>query len=190
MSDEHLRRLERRWRETGTDTDGANYLRAILRLGRVTEDQLEALAYLGHGASAELLTRPVWNKPVNAVFVAAAKLQPSWWGALLLEVGGAYPRGSAVRMVADNFEDMRTADVGMQADPDAPMASLFLSATLACSRTDMTSDTDSTWDLFQYSLNQLIRGPSLVRDRPTWSVVRELFLVALEREVLGVCGTA
>lgn len=184
MSDEHLRKLERHWRESGDPHDGANYLRALLRLGRITEDQLEALAYLGHEPSVELLTKPRWTDPDNAIFAVAAKLPPSWWAALLLKVGGAYPAGSTVRMVADHFDDMRTADVGTQLDADAPMASLFLSAMLQCSRTHQPADTDSIWDLFQYSLNQLVRGPSLVRGRPTWEEIKTLFRDALLKEVL------
>ena len=55
MSDQKLRDLERRWRETGSVEDEAAYLRERVRVGDLTQERLELAAYCGHeGARAAL----------------------------------------------------------------------------------------------------------------------------------------
>jgi hypothetical protein len=55
MSDERLRMLERRWKETGAVEDEAAYLQERLRTGDLARDKLELAAYLGYpGARAAL----------------------------------------------------------------------------------------------------------------------------------------
>ena len=48
MSDQRLRELERRWRETGSVEDEAAYLRERVRVGDLTQERLELAAYCGH----------------------------------------------------------------------------------------------------------------------------------------------
>ncbi|HZV00947.1 MAG TPA: hypothetical protein VFF73_29800 [Planctomycetota bacterium] len=48
MSDEKLRRLERRWRETGSAADEAAWLRERARTGDLEPERLHLAAYLGH----------------------------------------------------------------------------------------------------------------------------------------------
>ena len=48
MSDQKLRELERRWRETGSVEDEAAYLRERVRVGDLTQERLELAAYCGH----------------------------------------------------------------------------------------------------------------------------------------------
>lgn len=55
MSDEHLRELERRWKETGSVEDEDAYLRERVRIGDLTQDKLELAAYLGHQAARRYL---------------------------------------------------------------------------------------------------------------------------------------
>ena len=48
MSDQKLRELERRWRESGSVEDEAAYLRERVRVGDLTQERLELAAYCGH----------------------------------------------------------------------------------------------------------------------------------------------
>lgn len=54
MSDERLRQLERRWRETSAVEDEAAYLLERVRAGTLTQEQLELAAYCGHRAARSL----------------------------------------------------------------------------------------------------------------------------------------
>ncbi len=51
MSDERLRELERRWRESGSVEDEAAWLLERVRVGELDQDRLELAAYCGHGAA-------------------------------------------------------------------------------------------------------------------------------------------
>ena len=48
MSDQKLRELERRWKETGSPDDEAAYLLERVRVGNLTQERLELAAYCGH----------------------------------------------------------------------------------------------------------------------------------------------
>jgi hypothetical protein len=63
MSDEQLRELERRWRETGAVEDEARFLAERARAGRLSRDKLELAAYLGHRAALSAIerTNPPWD---------------------------------------------------------------------------------------------------------------------------------
>lgn len=51
MSDERLRELERRWKETDSVEDEAAYLLERVRIGELTQERLELAAYCGQEAS-------------------------------------------------------------------------------------------------------------------------------------------
>ena len=51
VSDQRLRELERKWRETGSVEDEAAYLRERVRVGDLTQERLELAAYCGHGGA-------------------------------------------------------------------------------------------------------------------------------------------
>ena len=55
MSDETLRRLERRWRETGAVEDEAALLAALLRAGELSRSALEVAVHLGHEAATSVV---------------------------------------------------------------------------------------------------------------------------------------
>ena len=52
MSDDKLRELERRWKETGSVEDEAAYLLERVRAGELTRERLELVAYCGHRGAA------------------------------------------------------------------------------------------------------------------------------------------
>lgn len=54
MSDQRLREFERHWRDTGSLQDEAAYLRERLRVGDLSQDQVELAAYCGHEAARRL----------------------------------------------------------------------------------------------------------------------------------------
>jgi hypothetical protein len=54
VSDERLRELERRWKETGAVEDGAAWLRERVRVGDLTQERLELAAHCGHQAATTL----------------------------------------------------------------------------------------------------------------------------------------
>lgn len=62
MSDERLRELERRWKETGSAQDEAAYLLERVRMGDLAQKGLELAAYLGHPA-AKLSARDSFKLP-------------------------------------------------------------------------------------------------------------------------------
>ena len=51
MSDQKLRELERKWKETGSVEDEAAYLRERVRVGDLTQERLELAAYCGQEAA-------------------------------------------------------------------------------------------------------------------------------------------
>jgi hypothetical protein len=51
VSDERLRELERRWKETGSIEDEASWLAERLRLGRASKDMVALAAHCGHAAA-------------------------------------------------------------------------------------------------------------------------------------------
>ena len=55
MTDQELRELERRFRETGTAADEANWIRGRLRVGELQRDRVRLASYLGHEAAGRLL---------------------------------------------------------------------------------------------------------------------------------------
>lgn len=57
MSDDTLRDLERRWKQSGCSKDEAAFLRGRARRGDLAQRDLELAAYLGH-AAASLVVRP------------------------------------------------------------------------------------------------------------------------------------
>lgn len=61
MSDEHLRELERRWKETGTVEDEAAWLKERVRVGDLTQERLELAAYLGHEAAQDITESMGWS---------------------------------------------------------------------------------------------------------------------------------
>ncbi|MEZ6186623.1 MAG: hypothetical protein R3F62_16640 [Planctomycetota bacterium] len=58
MSDEHVRELERRWREGGRVEDEAAWLRELVRQGAFDPGRLRAAAYLGHPAAVAAVAEP------------------------------------------------------------------------------------------------------------------------------------
>ena len=48
MSDQRLRELERRWKETNSPDDEAAYLLERVRVGDLPRERLELAAYCGH----------------------------------------------------------------------------------------------------------------------------------------------
>lgn len=55
MSDERVRELERRWRESGTVEDEAAYLRERVRVGDLSQERLELAALVGHKAAVDVV---------------------------------------------------------------------------------------------------------------------------------------
>lgn len=58
MSDERLRELERRWKETGAVADEAAYLLERVRIGSLTPTRLELAAYCGSEGARQALDGP------------------------------------------------------------------------------------------------------------------------------------
>lgn len=57
MTDERLRELERRWKETGSVEDEAAWLVERVRAGDLTQERLGLAAHCGHPAALELVPR-------------------------------------------------------------------------------------------------------------------------------------
>lgn len=58
MSDQKLRELERRWKETGSPEDEATWLLERVRVGDLTRERLELAAYCGHEGAKRLVQSP------------------------------------------------------------------------------------------------------------------------------------
>ncbi len=63
MSDERLRELERRWRETGSVEDEAAWLRERVRVGDLSQERLELAAYCRHAAAERAYAGPRLDSP-------------------------------------------------------------------------------------------------------------------------------
>ncbi len=60
MSDEHLRALERAWKESGSAEHEAAYLLERIRVGDLEQERLELAAILGH-RTARLASARDWS---------------------------------------------------------------------------------------------------------------------------------
>ena len=66
MSDERLRQLERRWKESGSVFDEAAYLKERVRVGDLKQEGLSLAAYVGHPAALHAIgSMPVTGCPVG-----------------------------------------------------------------------------------------------------------------------------
>lgn len=63
MSDERLRDLERRWKETGSVEDEAAWITERMRVGMLAQDRVELAAYCGHQAARKALGRDACETP-------------------------------------------------------------------------------------------------------------------------------
>jgi len=68
MSDERLRELERRWRDSGDPGDEARYLGARLRAGGLERRALALAAFLGHPAARAVLSEEAVERLPAALF--------------------------------------------------------------------------------------------------------------------------
>ncbi len=59
MTDEELRRLERRWRKTNALEDETRYLLERVRVGALTRERLELAAYCGHSGARRATAQTV-----------------------------------------------------------------------------------------------------------------------------------
>lgn len=59
MSDERVRELERRWKETGTVEDESAYLLERLRIGDLPQEMLNLAAYCGHPAALNAIKEDI-----------------------------------------------------------------------------------------------------------------------------------
>lgn len=93
MSDQSLRELERRWKETGAVEDEAAYLLERVRVGALAQERLELAAYCGAAAASHAtpikspsqardfmrgLSRFGGESIVRALHVAAGELSRQW----------------------------------------------------------------------------------------------------------------
>ena len=103
MSDEHLRELERRWRETGSVEDEAAWLGARVKAGDLDPEKLEVLEHLGREgarlALASLVTQPSGD-PVD--FLEAGS-------ALRVKCLRGWPHEAALRLLAATWGQMEAA---------------------------------------------------------------------------------
>lgn len=140
MSDQRLRELERKWRESGSVEDEAAYLRERVRVGDLTQERLELAAYCGHeGARASLpdsprsesyheLLRHLWGQGptgrhalLRACRDVAASVAPAWEATepaagqlsnLLSSLDGAIGRPDLARDLAAQAQQAQQARTG------------------------------------------------------------------------------
>ena len=65
MSDEHLRELERRWRESDADEDQAALLSEWVRTGDLSQDRLRLASYCGHRGATLALGKEAPARPAD-----------------------------------------------------------------------------------------------------------------------------
>ena len=131
MSDQKLRELECRWRETGSVEDEAAYLRQRVRVGDLTQERLELAAYCGHeGASAATNLGPPrlglegWACGLSAfgqavsvrALVALGRLQLATWELL-------YPEDHTQREALESAEQWLLSQAGPRSLASAKTAS-------------------------------------------------------------------
>ena len=138
MSDEELRELERRFRETGSVEDHVAYLKGRLRAGAVTPERLACAAFLGDAAAQqavearapepwELSDRDIWIariKPVGKEALVRAVIAVSRRALAVWERGPDDRRPRAAVEAAEAWvrsptEELRKAADAAYADADA-----------------------------------------------------------------------
>lgn len=98
-SDERLRRLERRWRTTGSVDDGATWLRARLQAGAVRVETVRLAALAGDACARLALDDPPAVAPAG---------KPRAW---LAAVEAAGPRASALVLLALTARDLDPSEL-------------------------------------------------------------------------------
>lgn len=155
MSDEHLRALERRWRESGADEDVAAWLTARLRAGALTPVAVELAAQLGYGPAIVVLgdaapdTRPVphgGHMPQRRLVAAAAFVA---FGERVL-----LPRCAAGRPGDDRLRDALAAYRAWV------LAGAPSGVAVAAPRVDESEDGEAGF------LLEVLRRLAMVQDRP------------------------
>jgi len=97
MTDEKLRALERRWRESGSVQDEAAWLQERVRQGALSREMLELAAYCGHGASRHILCHKF-----EVVFDEEWPAGLSSWGTRVIF------RAIALMLLVDELADEKT----------------------------------------------------------------------------------
>ena len=119
MSDEKLRELERRWKETESVEDEAAWLKERVRVGDLTQERLELAAYCGHEAAAIA---------AQTSFPVPAKLEPWLTGfsrfdsfpalrVVSVEVVRHALRNAGVRAGTEPWDYLRYAECALSSDP-------------------------------------------------------------------------
>ncbi|MBX3467605.1 MAG: hypothetical protein KF878_12015 [Planctomycetes bacterium] len=119
VSDLALRHLERRWRETGADTDQAALLRALVRAGRLDQDRLTLATCCGHEAALLVTGVPPPHSPI----VCYSDEAPGPAVRALLEwmatVPDAFAREAALEVVRAVLPVWTRREGGHDPDPQA-----------------------------------------------------------------------
>lgn len=130
MSDEKLRELERRWRETSAVDDEAAWLAERIRAGQVVLDQVEAIAMMGYPAALIVLGKhPAWLAQQSLLTVinqfgplSMPRVMLILLGQLCLEMGISEPPARIAAMIAvartwlDAPTDAHTHRAGVEAE--------------------------------------------------------------------------
>lgn len=79
MSDERLRELERKWKESGSVEDEAAYLVERLRVGGLSQEALDLTVFMNHPASRIAVGNPILTAPRGR--------SPLEWGEMVVNAG-------------------------------------------------------------------------------------------------------
>jgi hypothetical protein len=85
VSDDRLRKLERRWKETGAPDDGAAYLRERMRAGELSQDRVRWAAACGHEPALRAVDGPAPSADLAALQaeLTGAHVQARFWVAVV-----------------------------------------------------------------------------------------------------------
>lgn len=191
MSDAQIRRLERRWRETGAAEDQAAWLLARLRRGQLDHKVFKPAAILGNEAARLVMAEEGLGIiaegvtiPSNRVFMALACVEREQWTRALIALLRLLPnRGRLHGVLAeaelllnenaehDLFHALGTANIPEEGSP-SDIPTWFME--MFCVFLRPVSE-DASWDVLQNILPHLARLDTAKDEAPMgWEVIADV----------------
>lgn len=114
MSDERLRELERRWKETAAVEDEALWLTERVRAGELSPDGLEAAACLGHDAARRAVGEtPAGVDPLVYWWLGEDQVETGAeprWSRALSKLGPTSPLRAGIAIAIEHAEELVGAE--------------------------------------------------------------------------------
>lgn len=151
MSDERLRQLERRWKETGSVEDEAAFLLGRVRAGDLTDERLELAAFCGHAGARRACPQVVRNPPQDPV-------------RLFEEVEGSWGKRVAVGVAVAAAQAALTS-CSRSGHPEAAVPTFLVDAADAAFKCPCSTHAEAAWAAYKKFSGEFWRTADAVDNR-------------------------